>query len=170
MKNEISFKASDALLDIIKKWQNWLMHERKYSAHTCDAYFRNLSSFLSFTSDTIKKSPDIKTLENYSVRQFRSFISHLNDRHLERGSIARQLSTLRKFFKWLDINDYAKSWSLSIINSPRLPKLLPKSHDANQIFNVLDAAVDIQKKDWQGLRDNAIFTILFNFKSSYCHK
>ena len=161
MKSEIKFPADKELKNAIKKWQDWLLHERKYSINTWDAYSRNLSSFINFTNDNIKKNPSLKTLEKYSVKQFRSFISNLNERHLEKSSIARHISTIRNFFKWLDVNDYAKNSSISIINSPKAIKSLPKSFDADQIFNLLDASIDIQKTDWQGYRDNAIFTILY---------
>ena len=48
MKEAVCFNADDELLALIERWQNWLLNERLYSAHTLDGYSRDLAIFLSW--------------------------------------------------------------------------------------------------------------------------
>lgn len=52
-----------------------------------------------------------------------------------------------------------KNEDISVIVNPRRPKILPKALDVTQIFNLLKKSE--KNQDWQGLRDTAIFTILY---------
>ncbi len=161
MKKEIIYKASEEVKSHIKRWQNWLRSERRYSEHTVDSYSRDLALFLSFIEHRLEKTPDVSDLQDLSIRDFRAFLSHRNDKYIEKSSIARELSTLRNFFKWLKRHKILQNSAISVIRSPRRAKILPKALDIDQTFNVIDAAGDVYKKEWQGLRDTAIFTILY---------
>lgn len=157
MKKEIRYNATLELVDMIHKWQKWLENERRYSKHTLDAYFRDLSEFLRF----FEKPLDIKDLGKLDVRDFRSFLSYRSAKHIEKSSIAREISTIRNFFKWLDTNDMVKNSAISIISSPRKAKILPKAMEVDDTFKFLEESEFFAKNSWQGLRDKAIFTLLY---------
>ena len=162
MKTEIRYKASTEVVDLIRRWQGWLRDERRYSLHTVDSYARDLSIFFDFVFDYF--SERLCTLENlkkFDVRDFRAFLSCRNAKYISKSTLARELSTLRSFFKWLSRNKIVENPAISIIASPRKPKILPKALDIEQTFQVLSNAADSEKKEWQGLRDVAIFTILY---------
>lgn len=161
MKAEIRYKASPEVIEQIHNWQNWLAGERRFSPHTVDAYSRDLCAFFDFLSDYQRNLPTLADLRQLEVRAFRAFLSARADKHLERTSMARELSTLRNFYKYLSKQNIVNNSAISIISSPRLPKTLPKALDVNQTFEVLDIAGNFAKKEWQGLRDIAIFTILY---------
>ncbi len=161
MKKEIIYKASEDVKLHIKHWQNWLRSERRYSEHTVDSYSRDLALFLNFIEQRLQKMPNISDLQDLNIRDFRAFLSYRNDKYIEKSSIARELSTLRNFFKWLKRRKILQNSAISVIRSPRRAKVLPKALDVDQTFNVIDAAGDVYKKEWQGLRDTAIFTILY---------
>lgn len=95
------------------------------------------------------------------VRDFRAYISSRAAKNLEKTSLARELSAVRNFFRWLDRNNLAQNSAISVIRSPRLPKVLPKALDVDETFNVLDAAAEFSPKAWTGRRDTAIFTLLY---------
>lgn len=161
MKTEIRYKASPEVVEQIRRWRNWLAAERRFSAHTVDAYARDLSIFFDFLSDYQRSLPTLADLQQMEVRAFRAFLSARAGKHLERTSMARELSTLRNFYKYLSMQNVVNNSAISVISSPRLPKTLPKALDVNQTFDVLDIAGNIAKKEWQGLRDIAVFTILY---------
>lgn len=156
MKTEIRYKAKPEVVDVICRWQNWLKNERRYSKNTLDAYFRNLHNFIEFLDN-----PSLNKLEKVSVREFREYLSSLSARHLDKASIARYLSAVRNFYKWLDKNDILTNSAISIISSPRRNKSLPKAMDADEAINILDEAKFFAKDEWQGLRDVAVFTLLY---------
>jgi integrase/recombinase XerC len=75
--------------------------------------------------------------------------------------MGRELSSIKNFFKWLDVNDIMKNPAISVISSPRKPKILPKALDVDDAFNVLIEAKDVAQSAWQGLRDKAVLTLLY---------
>lgn len=161
MKTEITYEAASEVIEQIHRWQGWLAGERRFSAHTVDAYSRDLSLFFKFLHEYQRSLPTIEDLQKLEVRAFRAFLSARADNHLEKTSMARELSTLRNFYKYLSLQNIPNNSAISIISSPRLPKTLPKALDVDQTFNVLDIAGNFAKNEWQGLRDIAIFTILY---------
>ena len=161
MKNKITYQTDENVLNLIQKWQKWLQNERRYSFNTLDGYCRDLSDFFGFLSNKLGHTAQIEDLRNIDVRTFRSYISTRADRHLCKTTIARNISTLKNFFRWLDDNDIVKDSALSIISSPRLPKSLPKALEVNEANTILRKASNFSKNEWQGLRDTGVFTLLY---------
>ena len=159
MKREIRYQASAEVVSFIHRWQNWLKDERRYSLHTLDAYSRDLSVFFDFLKDYLKRAAERQDLASLDVHGFRAFLSALAACHIDKNSLAREISTLRNFFKWLNRSKILKNEDISVIVNPRRPKILPKALDVTQIFNLLKKSE--KNQDWQGLRDTAIFTILY---------
>lgn len=157
MKCEIRYKATAEVLAVIKKWQDWLKDERRYSPHTLDGYSRDLADFFNF----FEKSLTLKNLANLEVRDFRSYISDCAAHGLDKSSLARHISTIKNFFKYLNSHKIVQNTAISAISSPRRPKTLPKALEIDQTFDVLEESAKFEKNSWQGLRDTAIFTILY---------
>ncbi|MDR1026118.1 MAG: tyrosine recombinase XerC [Lactobacillus sp.] len=157
MKSEVRYNAKADVVEVIERWKMWLKDERRYSKHTLDAYLRDLKTFIDFM-----EKPSLKDIANASLRDFRSYLSHLSSKNLEKSSIARHLSVVKNFYKWLDANDIATNSAISVVNSPRQPKVLPRAMDVSEAFTLIDEAVLSNDKDsWQGYRDAAVFTLLY---------
>ena len=161
MKSEIKYNASREIKQLIAQWQSWLLNERRYSPHTLDAYSRDLSGFFDFAAEHLGKVPETADLAKLEVRDFRAYLSQRAARHIDKSSLARELSTLKNFFKWLARYDILRNPALSVIRTPRLAKVLPKALEVNDTFNVIDEAQNLASNSWQGLRDTAIFTLLY---------
>lgn len=161
MKKEITFAAAPKVLELIKRWQAWLKDERRYSSNTLDAYCRDLSAFFDFFQNWLGHLPQVSDLADAELRVFRAYLSARASRHIEKSSIARELSTLKNFYRWLSHSDILENSAITVIGSPKRPKVLPRALDIDETFNVLDVAKDFAKDEWQGLRDVAIFTIIY---------
>ena len=161
MKSEIKYNASREIKQLIAQWQSWLLNERRYSPHTLDAYSRDLSGFFDFAAEHLGKVPETADLAKLEVRDFRAYLSQRAARHIDKSSLARELSTLKNFFKWLARYDILRNPALSVIRTPRRAKVLPKALEVNDTFNVIDEAQNLAYNSWQGLRDTAIFTLLY---------
>ena len=161
MKSEIKYNASREIKQLIAQWQSWLLNERRYSPHTLDAYSRDLSGFFDFAAEHLGKVPETADLAKLEVRDFRAYLSQRAARHIDKSSLARELSTLKNFFKWLARYDILRNPALSVIRTPRRAKVLPKALEVNDTFNVIDEAQNLPSNSWQGLRDTAIFTLLY---------
>lgn len=161
MKSEIKYNVSREIKQLIAQWQSWLLNERRYSPHTLDAYSRDLSGFFDFAAEHLGKVPETADLAKLEVRDFRAYLSQRAARHIDKSSLARELSTLKNFFKWLARYDILRNPALSVIRTPRRAKVLPKALEVNDTFNVIDEAQNLASNSWQGLRDTAIFTLLY---------
>lgn len=161
MKQEITFKACNEIIDHIHDWQSWIKLERMYSDHTLDGYSRDLSIFFEFWADYLGYTPTLSDLEQIDIRTFRAFLSRQNRKHLSKTSMAREVSTLKNFFKWLNRNHIIENTEITILSTPKKDKILPKSLDVDQTLNLLEVAADYAKEPWQGLRDVAILTIIY---------
>ena len=106
-------------------------------------------------------------LGRLDVRDFRAYLASRAAKHLEKSSIAREVSAVKNFFKWLDRNNIVKNPAISVISSPRKSKILPKALDIDDAFDVLRRAAEMQNAKnpgdahWMSLRDKAVFTLLY---------
>ena len=144
MKNKIDYKAEKDVINIIHSWIGYLTNERRYSENTVSAYARDLAIFIKFFSDK-GKIINLEFLSNLDVRDFRSFITSRANKHIEKSSLAREISAFKNFFKWLDIAHILKNSVISIISTPKPNKTLPKSIDVDDTLSIIQDAKNIAK-------------------------
>lgn len=165
MKEEINFHADGILNEAIRSWRQWLLDERRYSVHTVDAYARDLALFTAFLAAREDLCSEGKVslglLKKLKIREFRSFIGTRSTSFREKSTIARELSSIRNFFRWLDRLDLVKNPAVSILSSPRRNKVLPKAVGVKETFQLLDEAGNNEKENWLILRDKAVLTLLY---------
>lgn len=156
MKKEIKFNADSQLLEKIDAWKSWLSQEKRYSVHTLDAYTRDLSFFINFF-----EHPTLDFLTRMEIRDFRRYISHRAAKELQKSSLARELSVIKNFFKFLSKKYGIKNQDIWLVSQPRTPKILPKSLEPGDMLDLLEQIFEFSKSDWQGLRDRAVLSLLY---------
>lgn len=149
---------NEELRKIIKKWQDWLTIQRNYSNNTTQSYLNDIETFFNYIS---KNVISIKDLEELTIRDFRNFFSARARKKISKATIARQESAIKNLFKYLNENNIIKNTAIFQISSPKLPKLLPKAIEVDLTFDIIDEAKKNCKEPWIGLRDTAIFILLY---------
>ncbi len=160
MENKDYYKAQTDVINAINSWVSYLTNEKRFSVHTVSAYKRDLAIFINYFFNK-GESVNLEFLSTLGVRDFRSFISYRAGKHIKKTSLAREISVIKNFFKWLDITHILKNNSILIISSPKLNKTLPKAVGADDTINIIKDAKFIANDDWQGLRDMAVLTLLY---------
>lgn len=155
MKEQIKFLADTTLCSHINQWQQWLLFERKYSNHTVDSYARDLAQFLAF----FEQPATISFLAHLQIKDFRSFIASLQP--LTKTSVARKISSIRNFFHWLEKEEILHNPEISIINTPKKSKILPRAVTIDQTFDILEESSNFENENWIKLRDIAVFTLIY---------
>jgi integrase/recombinase XerC len=157
----IYYAARGDLLCAIDAWHTWLNAERRVSSHTADAYGRDLAAFLIFLRDHIGAEADTADLAVLKPADFRSYLAHRANAGISRASIARGMSTLRNFFRFLGRSGRAHNPAITAVKTPRLPKTVPKALDENEAMAAITSARDLHDEPWLAARDTALLILLY---------
>ncbi len=157
----IGFQAAPDLRAALDDWRAWLAHERRASAHTCEAYARDLSSFLAFLSEHLGGPPSLAALEKLRPADFRAWLAARARQGLQRSSTARALSVVRNLFRWLQVRGLAENPSLAAVSNPRLPRPVPKALAPEEAVEAVEAVAELSERPWNGKRDSAILLLLY---------
>ncbi len=165
MKN-IILKSSHDLIKSINEWKEYLTTIKRYSSHTIDGYIRDLSFFLTFTSDYKGQNISLSQLKSLDTKDFRAYLSHRSlEMEISRSSVARNLASIRSFFKWLGIEKGIENPALKIIRVPTPKRPIPKPISEDDAIKTLEAIKVINQNknraSWITKRD--ICLILFMF-------
>ncbi len=150
-----------ALLPLLDGWQDYLRTERRVSAHTHEAYMRDVTGFLDFLAEHLGKMPTRTDLQNLRPMDFRSFLARRRGDGLSPASVARTLSAIRAFFKFLRQGDIVNNDAINAVNSPKKPGRLPRPLDEKTAIRTLADVADFAREDWVGDRDIAVLTLLY---------
>lgn len=98
----------------------YLQIEKNYSEYTIDLYKKDIEQFLLFIN-----SQDIKSLADVEYFDARLFITNLYNQQLARSSVARKISCLRSFYKFLLREELVKENPFVLIIQPKKGISLP---------------------------------------------
>ena len=157
----IHYAARGELARAINDWRIWLASERRVSPHTADAYGRDLAAFLNFLTDHLGTEADTSDLAALKPADFRSYLAHRAGLNISRSSIARGVSTLRNFFRFLERADLVNNPAIKTIRTPRLPKSVPKALDEGDALATIRDAGAAQSEPWLAARDTALLLMLY---------
>jgi len=155
------FAATDDLHAAIGLWVAWLTGERRASPHTVAAYGRDLALFLDFVTEHVGELPSLGAFDRLSPADFRAYLARRVQRHADRGSLARGLSVLRGFVRFLHRRGLASTSALAALRSPRLRASVPKPLTVDDATAAVYIVGDFATGGWQGKRDIAILTLLY---------
>ena len=155
------FPVAEELRAAIGLWQAWLAGERRASAHTVAAYGRDLAAFFDFLGEHIGEVPSLDLIGRLRPADFRAYLAHRAADGAERTTIARGLSVLRGFVRFLDRRGLAAAPALAVLRAPKLPASVPKPLTVDDAAATVAAAGDLAPSVWQQQRDVAILTLLY---------
>jgi len=138
----------------IEKFIRYLEIERNYSSHTILNYRLDLEGFKKFLGSVELEKIDYLTLRKY--------LATLKEKNLGTKTIARRLSTLRSFFKFLTRDGYLKTNPILSLSSPRLEKHLPQFMTEGEVTKLIEATFAKSEKGERGLRDRAILETFYS--------
>ena len=156
----LTFHAAPDVAGEITSWLKFLLAERRSSRHTIEAYARDLSQFGRFLSDHLGAPPRLADLEQLKTMDFRAFLAARRRDGVKSRSLARQLSAVRSFFRYLERNKILANPAVSVIRSPKLPHTLPKPLTIDAALKVSAAGTE-QQAGWTDKRDTAVLMLLY---------
>ena len=139
--------------DIVGRYRRYLKLEKGYSANTLDAYLRDVDKLLSYLA---LEQVDVLDVKLEDLEHFAAFISDLG---IGPRSLARILSGVRQFYRFLVIDGYLEVDPTELLESPKQPDHLPEVISTAEV-DLLEQAIDLSK--WEGHRNRAIIEVLFS--------
>ncbi|MEI8321095.1 MAG: site-specific tyrosine recombinase XerD [Alphaproteobacteria bacterium] len=127
--------------------------ERGASPNTLESYGRDLKDCSAFL-----KAKNL-SLETIQTQDLRDYLSHLYDNSLKASSVARRLSSLRQFFRFLISEQIRTDDPTSTLDLPKLGRPLPKILSEQDVSNLLRTAYKDDSPE--GLRLAAFLEILY---------
>lgn len=141
---------------MVVSFLEYLVLERKYSAHTVAAYKNDISSFFEFCKEECK----IENLKDVNYSQIRSWIVKLVDDGISNNSINRKISSLKSFYRFLQKTEQTKSNPLAKHKSLKVVKKVQVPFTSKEINKVLD---DLEiGTDFKSLRDKLIIELFYS--------
>ncbi len=125
--------------------------QRNASTHTIKAYRTDLAEFVVFVGPE-----ELKSIDHLLIR---AFLGQLYERGLSKASVARSLSSIRSFFKWMGREHRIESNPALLVTAPKLPKKLPRVPTMEEMNSVLDAKMP-EEAAFAG-RDHLILEMLY---------
>lgn len=148
--------------DAVGAWLDWLLAERRASRATAIAYRHDLAQFLGFLAGHLGGPADLATLAALQPADFRAWLAERSRAGLARRSMARALSTIRGFFRFLARRELADNAAYATVRPPRLPRALPRALDVADARGLLDEAMTEEVAPaWVVLRDHAVLLLLY---------
>jgi integrase/recombinase XerC len=138
-----------------------LTKERDLSPNTISAYRRDLREFSTWLAST-------HGIEGWQWNELgrtdiRGFMAHCTRRGLAKRSIARQLSAVRSFYRWMHRDERVDVNPARAVGSPRLPRTLPAYLDERQAELLLEhAATRAKSLAFTDVRNFAMLELFYS--------
>lgn len=155
----LNLHCAPDLQKTIVDWQQSLKL-RQLSDHTYRAYNTDMTQFMQFMCGHLGKEVSINDLSEVAIRDFRSWLTDKAVTGVKSSSRARSLAGIRNFFNWMDKNGIMHNPAAAMLQTPKRAAKVPRPMDLNQLFKLIDQAID-HVTDWVGLRDYALFSLLY---------
>jgi integrase/recombinase XerD len=146
-------EAAPAIAVIIDRYLRHLAIERGLAANTLAAYRRDLDGYATFLAGS-----GVETPEGVEPAHVAAYARHLGSRPEVASSMARMLSSVRGFHRFLLSEGEVQTDVASDTKPPKLSSRLPKAITIEQMGRVL-AATDGDEP--QQLRDKALLELLY---------
>lgn len=158
--NPASSEPRQSARDLAALWLTSLSDERGAADATCVAYERDARHLFDWLDRKLGRAATAADLASLDVRVIRTYLSHRRRLGNENATIARAVSALRVFFRWLDRNDIVRNRTFGQVQLPRVAHGVPKPLTVDRACAVVNQgkAADL---DWVTARDVAVLLMLY---------
>lgn len=138
-------------LEILKDFLEYLKLEKGLSVNTEVAYARDLRKYFAWLDQVHIEvtAASLTDIERYISETMHSAKS---------TSLARHISSIRQFYKYLQIEEYISENPAELLELPKLEKYLPEVlsvHEISRLISVIDASTD------EGFRNKTMIELMY---------
>ena len=138
---------------IRRRYLQYLQLERSYTSNTLDAYMRDLEKLLDYYET---EGIDFRRV---TLDELDRFVGSLHDLGIGPRSVARVLSGVRTFYRFLCMEKEIKDDPTELLGSPQIGHHLPEVLSVDEIEAIIGVIDDSRP---EGVRDRAIVEMLYS--------
>ena len=130
-----------------------MSREKELSPNTVDAYRRDLTRYLQSLTEQNIQSPNQATSDHIT-----SLLHHLRDTGLSPATIARNLSSIKRFYTYLLVQGAIQHDPTEALEPPKLARKIPEFLTIAEIEKLMASP---EANEPLGMRDRAILELLY---------
>jgi len=138
--------------DFVDQFIYFMEVERGVSRNTIQAYKRDIEKFTAYIQRSKK---DLSDVERDTIVDF---MMYLKDQGLSATTIARNLASLKTFWKFLVSDRIVTENVAAVVETPKTWKNIPEVLNREEVEKLLNAP---PKRGWMGTRDRAILELMY---------
>lgn len=142
----------------------WLDHQRALNGaaeNTIEAYRRDVTGHLSFLAGHLGGVPGLSALCAITQRDMRAWMAQERASGIGARSLARKLSAVKSFYRWLGERQGVEPTAILAARSPKFQKKLPRPLAPDAAKTLLETVELQARTPWGALRDTAVVTLLY---------
>lgn len=157
----MSLALTPAARDALSRWCDHLSALDGAAANTVKAYRSDVSAYMDFLGHHHGGALAPAALVTVTQSDLRAFMAHERGRGLGARSLARRLSSVKGFTRWLSDREGTEPTAVLAARGPKYRRKLPRPLSPEAARDVI-AQVDLQaREDWVAARDTAVVTLLY---------
>lgn len=142
-------------ISYIDQFLEYLKIEKRYSSHTVLSYETDLNQF----DDYLINSYESVLFKDVNLTHLRSYMVALLELQLAKSSVARKISSIKSFYKFLKKEQVIQSSPIQLLETPKIDKRLPAFLKEDEMINLFD---EIKFEDsFGGLRDKLLLALFY---------
>ena len=139
--------------DLLEKYKIYLLLEQGLSENSRSAYERDVVRFLEYVAE---EGLEVLAITLPDLHRYTSWLTEIG---AAPRSVARMLSGVRSFYRFLQLNGHVAQDPTELLESPRLPAHLPQVLTLDEVERIL-AAIDLSLPE--GQRDHCMIELLYS--------
>lgn len=152
---------SEAARDALSAWLATQKALKGAAANTIDAYARDVGDFLRFMTQHYGEMQGLAALSRITTSDMRAWMAHTRGGDVGPRSLARKLSAVKSFYRWLSEREGFEPTAVLSTRSPKFQRKLPRPlspEAASEMIETIDAQ---SLTPWIAARDQAVVTLLY---------
>ena len=156
-----AFLADDDVSRLVAQWQRDLSSVRRLAPKTLEAYTRDLGQFMGFLGPYAGGPVSVAMLAELRAADFRAFMARRREEGVEARSLARGLSAIKSFLRFLEREGIVSTEALNTVRAPKAKKSLPKALTVLEAKATLTTTEEMEDRPWVAARDIAVLTLCY---------
>ncbi|MFZ7091534.1 tyrosine recombinase XerC [Primorskyibacter sp. 2E233] len=156
-----AFQISPAARDALQGWLASAKALKAASDNTIKAYQVDVLDFITFLTAHHAEPQGLAPLSRVTTSDMRSWMAHLRGQGAASRSMARKLSAVKSFYRWLSEREGYEPTAVLSARAPKFQKKLPRPLTEDAARAMIDSVELQATKGWIGARDSAVITLLY---------